>query len=87
MTLPCADMKVLMHGHLDGELDAANSFEVEGHLRTCPACGGEYQRLQVLRVILADDGIRYRAPDALRVRILEAIEPAPTARAAPAAGF
>jgi anti-sigma factor RsiW len=84
MTRPCADMKVLMHGHLDGELDAANSFEVEDHLRTCSACGGEYQRLQALRATLRDDGLRYRAPDALRVRILGAIEPAPTARPAPA---
>ena len=84
MTRPCADMKVLIHGHLDGELDAANSFEVEDHLRTCSACGGEYQRLQALRATLRDDGLRYRAPDALRARILGAIEPAANARAAPA---
>ncbi|MFL5163390.1 MAG: anti-sigma factor family protein, partial [Microvirga sp.] len=45
-------MKVLLHGHLDGELDAANSFQVEDHLMTCPSCAGEYQRLQELRATL-----------------------------------
>ncbi|MET0528249.1 MAG: anti-sigma factor [Microvirga sp.] len=77
MTLPCDDMKVLLHGHLDGELDAANAFQVEDHLRSCPACADEYQRLTELRAILRQDGLRYRAPDRLRARILEAVEPAP----------
>lgn len=77
MTLPCDDMKVLLHGHLDGELDAANAFQVEDHLRTCPVCAGEYRHLTELRTILRRDELQYRAPAALRVRILGAIEPAP----------
>lgn len=83
MTLPCSDMKVLMHGHLDGELDAANSFQVEDHLRTCPACAGEYHRLQEQREILRQEHLRYRAPDALRARVLEALVPAPASPVAP----
>lgn len=76
MTLACTDMKVLLHGHLDGELDAANAFQVEEHLRTCPACVGDYRRLTELRAILRQDGLRYRAPGGLRARVLGAIEPA-----------
>jgi anti-sigma factor RsiW len=72
-------MKVLLHGHLDGELDAANSLQFEEHLRTCPTCAGEYQRLLELRATLRQGGLRYRAPDALRTRILGALEPASTA--------
>ncbi len=83
MTVPCSDMKVLLHGHLDSELDAANAFQVEDHLRTCPACAGEYQRLQELRAALREDQLRYRAPGALRARILEALEPTPAAPVAP----
>jgi anti-sigma factor RsiW len=77
MTLPCNEMKVLLHGHLDEELDAANAFHVEDHLRTCSACAGEYQRLTQLRAILRQDALRYPAPDGLRARILGAIEPVP----------
>ncbi|WP_262273548.1 anti-sigma factor family protein [Microvirga yunnanensis] len=83
MTLPCSDMKVLLHGHLDGELDAANAFQVEDHLRTCATCSSEYQRLQELRAALREDSLRYRAPDALRARVLEALVPAPASPVAP----
>jgi len=76
-------MKVLLHGHLDGELDAANAFQAEDHLRTCPACAGEYQHLTELRTILRHDGLRYCAPAALQARILGAIEPAPAPPVAP----
>jgi anti-sigma factor RsiW len=83
MTLPCDDMKVLLHGHLDGELDAANAFQVEDHLRNCPTCAAEYQYLTELQTILRQDELQYRAPAALRVRILGAIEPAPAPPVAP----
>ncbi|MBZ6074729.1 anti-sigma factor family protein [Microvirga puerhi] len=76
MTLPCDDMKILLHGHLDGELDVANDLQIENHLRTCTACADEYQRLKEQRAILRQDGLRYRAPDALRARILASLEPA-----------
>jgi anti-sigma factor RsiW len=76
-------MKVLLHGHLDGELDAANAFQVEDHLRACATCASEYQRLQELRAALREDRLRYRAPDALRVRVLEALVPASASPVAP----
>ncbi|EIM24493.1 anti-sigma factor family protein [Microvirga lotononidis] len=83
MTLPCSDVKVLLHGHLDGELDAANAFQVEDHLRACATCASEYQHLQELRAALREDRLRHRAPDALRARVLEALAPIPASPIAP----
>ena len=73
MTLPCSDMTVLLHGHLDGQLDAAHAFQVESHLKSCQTCAREYQRLLEFRAGLDRDALRYRAPDALRARILGAL--------------
>lgn len=73
MTLPCSDMTILLHGHLDGQLDAAHAFEVENHLKSCQACAREYQRLLEFRAGLDRDALRHRAPDALRARILGAL--------------
>jgi anti-sigma factor RsiW len=79
-------MAVLLHGHLDGQLDAAHAFQVENHLNSCPACAREYQRLLEFRAGLDRDALRHRAPDALRARILgalasEAASPAGATRA------
>ena len=73
MTLPCSDMAVLLHGHLDNQLDAAHALQVENHLRSCQACAREYQRLLEFRAALDRDALRYRAPDALRARILSTL--------------
>ncbi|NIX77515.1 anti-sigma factor family protein [Microvirga terricola] len=83
MTLSCADMKVLLHGHLDEELDAANTLQLENHLRTCAACADEYQRLKKLQAALRQDGLRYRASDALHARIMGALDSATAAPVTP----
>jgi anti-sigma factor RsiW len=78
-------MQILMHGHLDGELDAANASHFEQHLRNCRACAHEYRRVTEMRTNLRQDGLRDSAPDALRSRILAAIGPVPAtpSRSAP----
>lgn len=82
-TLPCADMKALLHGYLDGELDAANTLQVENHLKTCTTCADEYQRLTELRAALRQDELRYRASDALHARITGTLDSATSAPAGP----
>jgi len=77
----CPDKEMLLHGLLDGELDAANVQAVEGHLKTCPGCAEAYRDLQALRTRIAAPGIAYTAPDALRAR-LEAMAAPPPARPA-----
>jgi anti-sigma factor RsiW len=77
----CPDKEMLLHGLLDGELDAANAQAAEAHLKTCAACAEAFRELQDLRVRIAAPGIAHRAPDALRAR-LEAMAAPPPARPA-----
>jgi anti-sigma factor RsiW len=65
----CPDKEMLLHGLLDGELDAANAATFESHLKTCAGCAEEYRALQGLRGRVTAPGVAYRAPDALRQRI------------------
>ena len=75
----CPDKEMMLHGLLDGELDAVNAQAAEAHLKTCAGCADAYRALQALRSTVTAPGVAYRAPDALRAR-LEAIaadRPAP----------
>jgi anti-sigma factor RsiW len=76
----CPDKAVLLHGLLDGELDAVNAAACEAHLKTCEACEAEFRRLQALRDAVAAPGVAHRAPERLR----SGIEAMLAAEAAPA---
>jgi len=69
----CPDKELLLHGLLDGELDAANTLSCEAHLQECPGCAAEFARLQALRSRLRTPGVAYEAPAALRARITAAL--------------
>jgi anti-sigma factor RsiW len=69
----CTDKELLLHGLLDGELDAANTLICEAHLGECAACAAEFRRLQALRSKLRTPGVPFEAPAALRARIAAAI--------------
>jgi len=62
----CAEIRLLLHAHADGELDAANSLELERHLKTCAACAAENKSLQSLQAALRDGDLNFRAPDSLK---------------------
>ncbi len=66
----CSDKEALLHGLLDGELDAANVLACEAHLRECADCAAEFERLLMLRGRLRSGGARYVAPEGLRSRIV-----------------
>jgi anti-sigma factor RsiW len=70
----CPDKILLLHGFVDGELDAANSLAFEAHLKTCRGCAEELARTEELRAMLGTHDLRYVAPAALRDRIERAIE-------------
>ncbi len=74
----CPDKEALLHGLLDGELDAANAQACEAHLKTCPACAQAFGELQALSARLSAPGVGYRAPAALRRRV-EAMAEGPAA--------
>ena len=65
----CPDRELLLGGLVDGELDAANTALAEAHVARCEGCREELERLQAVRKLLATDGVRHSAPDALRARV------------------
>jgi anti-sigma factor RsiW len=81
----CDDARVLMHGHLDGELDLATDVEVQRHLEECPRCASEYAAMRAMRTRLKDEAFRFEAPPALKEKIRRAI-PASPQPASPRAG-
>ena len=79
--IACPDQTMLLHGLLDGELDAANALACEAHLKTCEACHAELLRQRTLREAIAAPGVAYRAPSSLRARIEASLEQAAAAPA------
>jgi anti-sigma factor RsiW len=79
----CPDKELLLHGLLDGELDAANTLSCEAHLQECAGCAAEFARLQALRSRLRTPGVAFEAPAALRARITAALGDAAAARRSP----
>jgi anti-sigma factor RsiW len=84
----CEHIRPLIGAHHDGELDAANTLEVERHLADCPQCFAQLRALGSLRAQFADESLRFRAPSDLRAKIRAAVaaetaaerEPVPTRR-------
>jgi anti-sigma factor RsiW len=77
----CDDARVLMHGHLDGELDLAGDLEVQQHIEQCPRCASEYAAMRAMRTRLKDVAFRFEAPAALKEKIRRAIPASPPSRA------
>jgi anti-sigma factor RsiW len=76
----CDDAQVLIHGHLDGELDLAPDSEVERHLEQCARCAPEYALMRAMRTRLKDESLRFEAPAELKEKIRRVVHAA-TARA------
>jgi anti-sigma factor RsiW len=60
---------ILLHGLLDGELDAANAVRFEDHLKSCAICAAEYERQKTMRAALRMPGVIQRAPELLRLKL------------------
>jgi anti-sigma factor RsiW len=78
----CTDKELLLHGLLDGELDAVNTLLCEEHLTQCTACAAEFARLQALRSKLRTPGVAFEAPAALRARIAVVVGAAASSKGA-----
>lgn len=81
----CPERRPMLHGLVDGELDAANSLAIEAHLKGCSGCAEALRELEAVRAMIGGDSARYRAPAALRDRV-DAILEAATERPAPRSG-
>jgi anti-sigma factor RsiW len=71
--MSCADMRVLLHGMLDHELDLADAVRVETHMQVCPRLYGRVPEAGALRTAIRRSEPRYRAPQDLRARVITAI--------------
>ena len=45
----CPDKEILIHGLVDGELDAVHTAEIEAHVATCAGCAKARGDLLALR--------------------------------------
>jgi len=63
------DKLPLIHGLIDGELDAGNTLAIETHLASCGDCRAEYARIEQVRDMLRATPLRGSAPAHLRSRI------------------
>jgi anti-sigma factor RsiW len=79
----CDDTRVLMHAHVDGELDLVADLEVQRHIEECPRCASEYAALRAMRTRLKDEEFRFQAPAELRQKIRRAVAASPQTRSAP----
>jgi mycothiol system anti-sigma-R factor len=69
----CEMTQSVLHGYLDGELDAARAAEFERHLLSCPQCVAEIEAQENLRSTIQNAGLRERAPEKLRRSLQMAI--------------
>jgi anti-sigma factor RsiW len=77
----CELTQSVLHGYIDGELDAARAADFERHLSSCPQCVSALETQEKLRASIQQAGLYERAPIALR-RKLEGQFRAPTPVAA-----
>jgi anti-sigma factor RsiW len=70
----CGDNELVLNALLDGELDAANALSCEAHLRICPGCSAELERLRSIRAAVGKPGVGHAAPSELRKRVLDALQ-------------
>jgi mycothiol system anti-sigma-R factor len=59
----------VLHGYLDGELDAARAADFERHLVSCPECVHALEVQENLRSSLQSAALYERAPSALREKL------------------
>ena len=76
----CDDARILLHGHLDGELDVVRDLEMERHLEECPRCAREFATLRAMRSRLRDETFHFEAPAELKEKIRRALPEAPPRR-------
>jgi anti-sigma factor RsiW len=69
----CEMTHSVLHGYLDGELDAARAAEFERHLLSCQQCVAELEAQETLRSSIQSAGLRERAPEKMRRNLQAAL--------------
>ena len=74
--MTCDEAEILLQALIDGELDAGHARDVENHVEGCPRCAAMLRDYREMSKAMAEFGVHYTAPAALRARI-EAALPQP----------
>jgi anti-sigma factor RsiW len=74
--MTCDEAEILLHGLIDGELDAGHARDVEAHIASCPRCAPQLAAYREMSRQIGDADLHYTAPLSLRRRI-EASLPQP----------
>lgn len=70
--MDCRNVRELVHGFVDGELDLVRSMEMESHLADCGSCLQALESQRELRDVIRAGSLRFDAPARLERRIREA---------------
>jgi len=65
----CDSTRTVLHGYLDGELDASRAAEFERHLEICRECAVALGALESMRSSLQRSGLYEPAPVSLRKKV------------------
>ncbi|MDB5655735.1 MAG: hypothetical protein JWQ94_3348 [Tardiphaga sp.] len=67
--MTCAEVEILLHALLDGELDAGHAREVEDHIAGCPQCAAQLRDFRTMSAAMTTGELRFTAPAYLPRRI------------------
>lgn len=70
----CEETRRYVDAYVDGELDPGAALIVETHLVRCASCREEAAAIRTIKSALAASRERHAAPDALRLRLLAALD-------------
>jgi mycothiol system anti-sigma-R factor len=74
--MSCDLPRTMIHGYLDGELDAVRAAEFERHLEECSECVTALESQESLRSSLQRAQLYEKAPPQLRGKVLATLRPA-----------
>ena len=74
--MSCDYTRTVLHGYLDGELDAARAAEFERHLENCRECENSLTAAEALRAALQRSSLYESAPISLRTKIRAGLDAA-----------
>lgn len=73
MTGACPEQQLLLNAYLDGELDAANTAQLDAHLAGCGNCRDELERLRTLHWVVTNEAVSHAMPESVRSNVMEAL--------------
>jgi anti-sigma factor RsiW len=79
----CNEAGAMIGAYADGEVDGLRGHTIRKHLRLCRDCAGKHQAVLDLRARIRAEAPHYKAPAALRDRVMALVEsarPAPNER-------